>query len=57
MRRKRRQRTEDSSTANSFRNLGGMPAGPEVLSIFKERSTRRTFQAEIMMEGIGLERD
>ena len=36
MRRKRRQRTGASSSANSFRNLGGMPSGPEALSVFKE---------------------
>ena len=53
---KRRQRTGASSSANSFRNLGGMPSGLEALSVFKERSTRRTLRAEMMMEGIGLER-
>ena len=31
-------------------------SGPEALSVFKERSTRRTLRAEMMMEGIGLER-
>ena len=35
---------------------GGTPSGPEALSVFKERSTRRTLRAEMMMEGIGLER-
>ena len=45
-----------SSSANSFRNLGGMPSGPEALSVFKEQSTQQTLQAEMMMEGIGLER-
>ena len=43
-------------SANSFRNLGGMPSGPEALSVFKEQSTRRTLLVEMMMEGIGLER-
>ena len=56
MRSKRRQRTDASSSANSFRNLGGMPSGPEALSVFKEQSTRRNLRAEMMMEGIGLER-
>ena len=42
MRRKRRQRTGTSSSANSFRNLGGMPSGPEALSVFKERSSLKT---------------
>ena len=50
MRRKRRQRTGASSSANSFRNLGGMPSGPEALPVFKERSTRRTLRA--LMKGI-----
>ena len=37
MRRKRRQRTGASSSTNSFRNLGGMPSGPQALFVFKER--------------------
>ena len=53
---KRRQRTGTSSSANSFRNLGGMPSRPEALFVFKERSTQQTLRAEMMMEGIGLER-
>ena len=36
-----------------FRNLGGMPSGPEALSVFKGRSTRRTLRVEMMMNGIG----
>ena len=34
MRWKRQQRTAASSSANSFRNLGGIPSGPEALSVF-----------------------
>ena len=52
MRQKRQQRTGVSSSANSFRNLGGMPSGSEALSVFKEQSTWQTSQAEIMM-GVG----
>ena len=40
MRRKGWQRAGASSSANSFRNLGGMPSGPEALPVFKERSTQ-----------------
>ena len=50
------ERTHVNSSANSFRNLGGMPSGPEALSFFKEQNIRRTSQAEITMEGIGLVR-
>ena len=53
---KTKKRTGASSSANSFRNLGGMQSGPEALSVFKERSNRRTLRAQMMMEGIGLER-
>ena len=38
MRQKRRQRTGASSSANSFRNLGGMPSGPEALSVFNPQA-------------------
>ena len=37
---KRRQRTGASSSANSFRNLGGMPSGPEALSVLYSRIMR-----------------
>ena len=33
-----------------------MLSGFEALPVFKDRSTRQTLQAEMMMEGIGLER-
>ena len=39
-----------------LQNLGGMPSGPQALSAFKEQSSRQTLRAEMMMEGIGLER-
>ena len=48
--------TGASSSANSLRNLEGTASGPEALSVFQERSTQLTLQAEMMMEGIGLER-
>ena len=56
MRRKRRQSTGANSTANSLRNLGGIPSGPDALFVFREESTLQTLQVEMMVGVIGLER-
>ena len=56
MRRKRRQSTGANSTANSLRNLGGIPSGPDALFVFREESTLRTFLVEIIGGVMGLER-
>ena len=56
MRRKRRQRTGANSTANSLRNLGGIPSGPEALFVLRDDNTLRTLRVEIIGGLIGLER-
>ena len=56
MRRKRRQSTGANSTANSLRNLGGIPSGPDALFVLRDDNTLRTLRVEIMGGLIGLER-
>ena len=56
MRRKRRQSTGANSSANSFRNFGGIPSGPDALLVFREDNTLRTFRVETKGVDIGLER-
>ena len=56
MRRKRRQRTGANSTANSLRNLRGIPSGPDALFVLRDDNTLRTSRVEIIREFIGLER-
>ena len=56
MRRKRRQRTGANSTANSLRNLGGIPSGPDALFVLRDDNTLRTLRVEIIGGLIGLER-
>ena len=57
MRRKRRQRTGANSTANSLRNLGGIPSGPDALFVLRDDNTLRTLRVEIVGGLIGLERE
>ena len=56
MRRKRRQRTGANSTANSLRNLGGIPSGPDALFVLRDDNTLRTLRVEMIGGLIGLER-
>jgi len=56
MRRKRRQSTGANSTANSLRNLGGIPSGPEALFVLREDNNLQTLRVETKGEGIRLER-
>ena len=56
MRRKRQQSTGASSSANSLRNLAGMPSSPGALFILREQRTLQTLHVEMMSDGIGLER-
>ena len=44
-----------NSTANSLRNLGGIPSRPDALFVFREDSTLRTLRVEMMVGVIGLE--
>ena len=56
MRRKRRQSTGANSSANSLRNLGGIPSGPDALFVLRDDKTLRTLRGEIMGGHIGLDR-
>ena len=48
---KRRQSTGAYWTANSLRNLGEISSGPGAIFVFREESTLRTLQGEIMIGG------
>ena len=56
IRRKRRQRLGANLTANSLRNLRGIPSGPDALSVLRDDNTPCTLRVEIIGGLIGLER-